>query len=130
MDYIQSVKDSIETSVFIKIFNNKEDASYAHIFKSKLCKIPLSIFKNVNNFNPDRLQKSAVKAYPLYDRPRGNNDITSVKYFQKQIRQNKDIPNIWIVKKNKKYILLDGAHRIIASYIENKKYINAYIINL
>ena len=28
-------------------------------------------FKNVNNFNPNRLQKSAVKAYPPSDRPRG-----------------------------------------------------------
>lgn len=34
------------------------------------------------------------------------------------------------IQKNKKYILLDGAHRIVASYIENKKYIYAYVISI
>ena len=130
MDYISIIKDSVETSVNMKIFTNEKDASFAHIFKSKLVKIPLSIFKNVNNFNPDRLQKSAVKAYPLNDRPRGNNDINSVKYYQKQIQQKKEITPIWMIHKNKKYILLDGAHRIVSSYIENKRYINSYIINI
>jgi hypothetical protein len=33
-----------------------------------------------------------------------------------------------MIHKNNKYILLDGAHRIVASYIENIKHINAYII--
>jgi hypothetical protein len=37
---------------------------------------------------------------------------------------------IWIAQKNNKYILLDGAHRIIASYIKNKKYIYAYIVTV
>ncbi len=77
-----------------------------------------------------RLQKSAVKAYPINDRPRGNKDISSVKYYQKQILQEKEITPIWMVYKNNKYILLDGAHRIVASYIENKKYIYAYVIIL
>jgi len=30
--------------------------------------------------------------------------------------------------KNNKYTLIDGVHRIVASYIENKKHITAYII--
>jgi len=133
MDYISILQDSIDTSIFIKIFKNREDASIAHIFKSKLDKIQLSIFKDINNidnFDIIRLQKSAVKAYPINNRPRGNSDISSVKYYQKQIQLKKDITPIWMIQKNKKYILLDGAHRIIASYIEDKKYINAYIINL
>lgn len=130
MDYISELKDSVETSVNMKIFTNEKDASFAHIFKSKLVKLPLSIFKNVNNFNPDRLQKSAVKAYPLNDRPRGVHDISSVKFNQKQIQQKKDILPIWMIKRNKKYTLLDGAHRIVASYIEDKRYINAYVINI
>ena len=130
MDYISVIVDSVETSVSMKIFKNKQDASLAHIFKSKLVKIPLSTFKNIDNFNPDRLQKSAVKAYPLNDRPRGNSDISSVKYYQKQIQQKKEITPIWMIQKNKKYILLDGAHRIVASYIEGIQYIYAYIINI
>ena len=130
MDYISIIQDSVDTSVSMKIFKNKQDASVAHIFKSKLVKIPLSTFKNIDNFNPDRLQKSAVKSYPLNDRPRGNSDISSVKYYQKQIQQKKEITPIWMIQKNKKYILLDGAHRIVASYIEDIQYIYAYIIDV
>jgi hypothetical protein len=129
-DYVNILQDSIYTSVDMKIFKNIKDASIAHIFKSKLVKIKLSIFKNVDNFNPERLQKSATKAYPINDRPRGDSDINSIKYYQKQIQQKKDITPIWLIQKNNKYILLDGAHRIVASYIENKHYINAYVIIL
>jgi hypothetical protein len=131
-DFVNILQHSIDTSISMKIFKNKEEASVAHIFKSKLVKIPLSIFKNneVNNFDSIRLQKSAVKAYPINDRPRGNSDISSVKYYQKQIQQKKEITPIWMIQKNNKYILLDGAHRIVASYIEEKSYINTYLIEI
>jgi hypothetical protein len=127
MEYL---KDSISTSISIKLFKNKKDAIYSHIFKSNLEKLPLSIFKNVDNFNPERLQYSAVKAFPINDRPRGNDDILSVKYYQKQIQDHKEITPIWVAIKNNKYILLDGVHRVVASYIENKKYIPAYLIRI
>ena len=130
MDCISLLQDSIDTSVNQKFFKNREASSFAHIFKSELVKFPLSKFKNVDNFDPIRLQNSAVKAYPLNDRPRGNNDISSVKFYQKQIKKRKIITPIWLVLKDKKYILLDGAHRIVASYIENKKNIQAYIIHI
>lgn len=126
-DYINFLQDSIDTSVDMKLFKNREDASIAHIFNSKLVKLPLSTFKNVSNFDANRLQISAVNAYPINNRPRGINDINSVKYYQKQIQQKLDIPPIWLIKQNK-YTLLDGAHRIVASYIENKQYINAYVL--
>jgi hypothetical protein len=132
MNYISILEASIITSVVIKIFKNYKDASYSHIFNSKLVKkIPLKTFNNnnVNNFNSDRLQKSAVKAYPINNRPRGNKDISSVKYYQKQIQQKKEITPIWMIQKNNKYILLDGAHRIVASYIENIP-VDAYIITI
>ena len=112
----------------MNLFKNKEESTMAHIFRSSLVKFPLSKFKKVDNFNPNRLKKSAVKAYPLTDRPRGKYDITSVKFHQKQIQKKRDILPIWLVLKNKKYILLDGAHRIVASYIENKNNISTYII--
>tara|TARA_B100000029_G_C17495073_1_gene930508 strand:+ start:37 stop:429 length:393 start_codon:yes stop_codon:yes gene_type:complete len=128
MDYISALQDSIDTSVDMKLFKNRTDSSLAHIFKSKLVKFSLSKFKNVDNFDVVRLKKSAVKAYPLNNRPRGNNDISSVKFYQKQIQKKKDIQPIWMILKDKKYILLDGAHRIVASYIENKNNILAYII--
>jgi len=132
MDYVSVLQDSIDTSVSMKIFKNRETATMAHIFKSKLDKISLSLFKDINkvdNFDSNRLQVSAVKAYPLPNgRPRGDKDISSVKFYQKQIQQKNDITPIWLIHKNSKYILLDGAHRIVASYIEDIKHINAYII--
>ncbi len=129
-DYINFLQDSIDTSVDMKIFKNREDASMAHIFKSMLVKLPLSMFADVDNFNPDRLKKKAISAYPINDRPRCDSDITCVKYYQKQIKQKKEISPIWMIQINKKYILLDGAHRIVASYILGKKNINAYVITL
>jgi hypothetical protein len=130
MDYISTLKDSIETSVTIKIFNTTEESTHAHIFNSRLIKLPISIFKNIQNFNPNRLQKSAIKAYPLNDRPRGNKNISSVKFYQKQIKEKKNILPIWMAIKNEKYILLDGAHRIVANYIEGKLNIYAYLIEI
>jgi len=124
------MRDSVSTSVNIRLFENKQDARLAHILKSKLVEIPLSMFANngIENFNSDRLKDSAVKAYPLDDRPRGNVDISSVEYHQSQINQQNDIDPIWLVYKNKKYILSDGAHRIVASYIEGVEFIRAYVI--
>ena len=124
------MRDSVSTSVNIKLFENKQDARLAHILKSKLVEIPLSMFANngIENFNSDRLKDSAVKAYPLDDRPRGNVDISSVEYHQSQIKQQNDIDPIWLVYKNNKYLLLDGAHRIVASYIEGVEFIRAYVI--
>ena len=124
------MRDSVSTSVNIKLFENKQDARLAHILKSKLVEIPLYMFANngIENFNSNRLKESAAKAYPLDDRPRGNVDISSVEYHQSQIKQQNDIDPIWLVYKNKKYILLDGAHRIVASYIEGAQFIRAYVI--
>jgi len=88
-----------------------------------------SIDTSVDIFDPNRLKK-AINAYPVNDRPRCSSDITCVKYYQKQIKQKKEISPIWMIQINKKYILLDGAHRIVASYILGKKNINAYVITL
>jgi hypothetical protein len=85
---VSVLQDSIDTSVSMKLFKNREDASLAHIFKSTLVQLPLSTFKDVDNFDVLRLQESAVKAYPLHDRPRGNHDISSVKYYQNKLHKN------------------------------------------
>ena len=131
MDYVSTLIDSIDTSVSMKIFRTRRDATDAHVFKSQLMvKFPMAHFKTiVDNFNPDRLKPTAVKAYPLRDRPRGQRDIKSVKFHQRQIQRKRSIEPIWLVATNGRYILLDGAHRIVASHIERKKTIPAYIIN-
>jgi hypothetical protein len=130
MDYISVLQDSIYTSIDMNLFRSRSSSSRAHIFSSELVNFPLLKFKNVDNFDQIRLKKSAIEAYPLYDRPRGNKDISSVKFYQKQIQKKKAILPVWMILKDKKYILLDGAHRIVASYIENKNNIPAYIITI
>ena len=101
MSYIQVLHDSIETSVSIKLFKSKEEATIKHIFNSKLIYFPLSKCKNLDNFNPERLQTTAIKAYPLDNRPREDKDISSVEYYQKLIKNKLDIQPIWIMKKKK-----------------------------
>ena len=127
MDYVQILTDSIDTTIYaLKLFKNRKESAYYHIFKSEYVKFPMKLFNNkVDNFNPKRLQKTASKAYPISDRPRGKKDLKSVNYWKKQ----KNIPAIWIIKKNNKYILTDGVHRIVANYIQGNKKINCYIIN-
>jgi hypothetical protein len=79
---LQSLRDSVATSVSMNLFESRERASMAHIFNSKFLEIPLSTFTDVDNFNPDRLQSSADRAYPVHD-----DDIRSVDYYQSQIRE-------------------------------------------
>jgi hypothetical protein len=126
------IKVSIKTSMLIKLFKSIQEASEAHIFKSKFENISMSLFKdnNVENFDSNRLQDSAVKAYPIHNRPRGIDDIKSIKYYQQQIRTNKFNSPIWLAYKNRKYTLLDGAHRLVAHHIENKIKIPAYVIKI
>ena len=124
LSFMNGAHDSIETSVSMKIFRSREDAVAAHKSHSQIAQIPMTQFNNVANFDSNRLQKTAAEAYPLDNRPRGIKDIQSVEYHQLQ----KCIQPIWIIRKNGKYILLDGAHRIVASYIKNIDYVYAYEI--
>lgn len=127
---LESLRDSIETSVSINLFKTYEKSYEYHITKTKKVKLDLLLFKKgkINNFNPDRLKgKKITDAYPLQNRPRGIKDITSVRYHIKQIK-NKNYPYIWIAKKNNKFILLDGVHCVVAYHISNKGKIPAYVI--
>ena len=129
--HMNSLRDSVATSVSMNLFETRERASMAHIFNSKFLEIPLSTFTDVDNFNPDRLQPSADRAYPVHDRPRSDDDIRSVDYYQSQIRQCGQVTPIWLLlQKNGKYLLLDGAHRIVASYILDQPYIPAFAITI
>ena len=125
LSFMNGADDSIETSVSMKIFRSREDAIAAHMTDSKWVQIPMSQFNNVANFDSNRLQKTAAEAYPLDNRPRGIKDIQSVEYHQSQ----KCIQPIWMtIDENGKYTLLDGAHRIVASYINDLEFVSAYVI--
>ena len=123
------IHDTIDTGITLGLFKNRKDGSYSCIFNSKLGKINIKEFKNMENFNPDRLQKSGSKAYPLSNKPRGIRDLKSVKYHREQIKKVGSVEPIWIYKRgNGKYVLLDGVHRVVASYIEGLMKIPCYLI--
>jgi len=127
MNYIDILRDSIETSLCMKLFKTKQDSMEAHLFQSTLEKVPMILFENVENFDPIRLQDCALKAYPVLNRPRGKKDISSVRFYQQELKHH-DLPPIWMIHTKDRYILLDGVHRVVASHIERKKYIYAYVI--
>ena len=128
---MNSLRDSVATSVSMKLFETRERASMAHIFNSKFLEIPLYTFTDVDNFNPERLQSSADRAYPVHDRPRSDDDLRSVDYYQSRIRDGGQVTPIWLLlQKNGKYLLLDGAHRIVASYILDQPYVPAFVISI
>jgi hypothetical protein len=125
---LKTLRDSIETSVSMNLFPDLKTSSERHIFHHEFCDFMIKDCFDLENFDPSRLQSSAVKAYPLSNRPRGAADIQSVKHHQKLIREKKPIEPIFIVVKNNRYILTDGAHRIVASFIEKKKNIPCCLI--
>jgi len=131
MYQLPNLKDSIETSINLKLFTTFDKAFEAHICKSQCQSIPLKNFQNNNvlNFLSSRLQKKVEQAYPLNDRPRKEKDISSVKYHIKQIERKKAQP-IWLLLSKGRYTLLDGAHRVVAHYIAGKRAIKCYIVSI
>ena len=85
---------------------------------------------NVTNIGWYRLTKDISEAYPEHDRPRGDRDLSSVKYHLDIIDgliDDKFTPPI-IFKVRDTYIYMDGMHRLVASYIRNKDLMIAIII--
>ena len=127
---IELLKSSIDKSVQLKLFKNKEDASYAHLYKYKIEQIPLSKIKKglFKEFDCNRLKgKSEETAYPEDDRPKGIYNIEAVKFHRELIHQDKN-PIIFVVKKGKTYHLIHGSHKIVAANLEKLKKIDSYIV--
>ena len=122
---MNTLKDSVETSVNIGIFPSKESASYAHIFNTTFTVLDKSLWNDLKNFNPDRLSNT-----PYKNKPRGENNMKSVNYHKKQIQQYGQTSPIWVAKDGKTLTLLDGAHRLVATYLAGKSEIPAFIVNL
>ena len=127
MEHLQTMHDSVQTSVSIKLFSSSNVSSYYHIFKSKLCRFPLSKCRELHNFDSARLSEDP---YPKEDRPRGQRDLESVLHHRRIIRQHGHTEPIWIACKKGDYTLLDGAHRIVSTHLENKRTIPTYIIDI
>ena len=122
---MNTLKDSVETSVALKIFPSKESASRAHIFNTTFTVLDKSLWNTLENFNPDRLSST-----PYKNKPRGENNMKSVNYHKKQIQQYGYTSPIWVAKKGDIYTLLDGAHRLVATYLAKKSEIPAFIVDL
>jgi hypothetical protein len=128
MEIIESMIDSVETSVNgLKLFSSEKESAHAHIFKSSFGKVSISQCRDMDNFNPARLSSDP---YPKTDRPRGQSDLDSVTYNRNYIREHGHTIPIWIAIKKGRYILLDGAHRIVSTYLEKKRSIPAYIVKV
>lgn len=121
------MNDSVKTSLHIGIHSSLEIALHNHTFNRTFLDFPLSKCKELHNFNPLRLSKTP---YPDHDRPRGQADLDSVLYHSQLIQNNCDINPVWIAFKNNEYTLLDGVHRIVATYLANKLHIPSYVIHI
>jgi ParB-like chromosome segregation protein Spo0J len=86
---------------------------------------PLSELNILHNFDTNRLSDNP---YPEENRPRGQADLDSVVHHRQTIKQQGHIEPIWVASKRGTYTLLDGAHRIVATYLEGKRKIPAYIV--
>ena len=122
---MNALKDSVETSLTLNLFTSKESASRAHIFNTTFTVLDKSLWNDLQNFNPDRLSTT-----PYKNKPRGENNMKSVNYHKKQIQQYGYTSPIWVAKKGDIYTLLDGAHRIVATYLTGKSEIPAFIVDL
>lgn len=83
---------------------------------------------DIINNPPDNLdiKRLSGSPYPPNDRPRGIEDIKSVKYHMK----SKCVSPIVIANYKKKEILLDGVHRLVAAKLSKKRIVQVYLIYL
>ena len=88
---------------------------------------PVSMCEELNNFNPARLSNDP---YPETNRPRGIMNLKSLNYHKNRIRKQGQTEPIWIGLKKGEYFLLDGAHRIVATFLEKKRTIPSYIVDI
>jgi hypothetical protein len=123
---MEDMNDSVKTSLHIGMHSSMETALHSHTFHRTFVQFPLSKCNELHNFN-STVRLSATP-YPEHDRPRGQSDLDSVTYHARLIQTNCNVNPVWIACKNGEYTLLDGAHRIVASHLENKQTVPSYVI--
>jgi len=127
--FIDLLQRSVEKCVELKLFKNKKDASFSHLYRYKFELLSMSKFKKgyVQNFEHKRLKKSLEKAYPENDRPKGEYNIESVNFHRNLITQNIN-PLIFMAYKDNEYYLINGSHKLVAAYLEGHKKIEAFVV--
>lgn len=125
---INVAKDALITAITNGFFKNKADASEAYIFQSRIEKLRISDFRRgkYENFNPERL---STEPYPPSNRPRGKADLASVAYHRKVLLNGgASTPVVVVERPNGSRYLLDGSHRVVASFLEKRKQIVGIVI--
>ena len=88
--------------------------------------------KDLINHPPDNLDinrllaKSVNEAYPENNRPRGQNDLKSVKYHMR----SKCVSPLFMIKLKNQEILMDGVHRLVAAKLSGKRNVLVYVVTL
>lgn len=101
----QSLRDATETARTVYGVKIKQ---------SEYTQFTIDEFENLHAENHRAVRgKSLVEIFPANDRPRGQQDIDSVKYHI----SHQSHPIILLKMDNSRWIVLDGVHRIIAAYI-------------
>ena len=114
------------TAVDLGIFPSLKRAKQT-LRRAKHTRLPVSLFKSgaVDNINPARLSKNP---YPKKDRPRGESNLASVRFHRNTIRKMGQISKpVWVLREGNKLTMLDGVHRVVASYLEHKRFVPARV---
>ncbi len=110
------VDAGIRTAKALRLYAAWEDARRA---AARGKRTTVRVGARLDNFNPDRLRStSAATAYPRHDRPRGQDDLRSVAFHRRAIRQGRALPPIVVHRRGRRRTLLDGAHRLVAAHLE------------
>jgi hypothetical protein len=131
-DSLTVITDAADAVLFIQLSKDVKEVCYAFIFRSKLTEFHMTEYnkQNIHNINVHRNSDTPEKCYPECDRPRGYEDVVSVRYHMKHLQEGKELEPIWILQINSKKYILDGFHRIAAISVEKKPSIKCYFVKM
>lgn len=132
---LASLPDALQT------FNThfcKKDFELNNFSRYERVQYSLENCENLLNLDSTRLKASCPEqAYPATNRPRGIQDILSVKYHVDVLQKNPDLKNeplpIVAVLQNGEYethLLLDGAHRFVAAHLLSLTHLSVIFVYL
>jgi hypothetical protein len=122
--YIKNKQKSFDNIIynFYDIINNLN-------YDFKILNIAVSINELIKESSTNEYVENNYK-YKTFIHDNDSYHQQSIKYHRDLIKNDKPINSIILLKLKNKYIIIDGCHRIFASYLENKQTINSYIIYL
>lgn len=131
-DSLTVITDAVDAVLFIQLCNDAREVCYACVFKSKMIDFKMTDYnkKNIHNINIYRNADTPEKCYPENDRPRGYEDVVSVRHHMKTLQEGRELEPIWILQIHGKKYILDGFHRIAAVSVEKHPSIRAYYVKM